>query len=123
MKSAYIIKCTGIKKDSDGNVEEIYCEYDPDTRSGMPGSMRKVKGTLHWVSAEYSSTAEVRLYDRLFNVENPAEEKDMDFISGYYLFFLGLGLWQSVKTGRRPEVTALVLGLELPVCGRMLGIW
>ena len=78
LKSAYIIKCTGIKKDSDGNVEEIYCEYDPDTRSGMPGSMRKVKGTLHWVSAEYSSTAEVRLYDRLFNVENPAEEKDMD---------------------------------------------
>lgn len=79
LKSAYIIKCTGIKKDSDGNVEEIYCEYDPDTRSGMPGSMRKVKGTLHWVSAEYSSTAEVRLYDRLFNVENPTEEKDMDF--------------------------------------------
>lgn len=79
LKSAYIIKCTGIKKDSDGNVEEIYCEYDPDTRSGMPGSMRKVKGTLHWVSAEYSSTAEVRLYDRLFNVENPVEEKDVDF--------------------------------------------
>lgn len=79
LKSAYIIKCTGIKKDSDGNVEEIYCEYDPDTRSGMPGSMCKVKGTLHWVSAEYSSTAEVRLYDRLFNVENPAEEKDVDF--------------------------------------------
>lgn len=79
LKSAYIIKCTGIKKDSDGNVEEIYCEYDPDTRSGMPGSMRKVKGTLHWVSAEYNSTAEVRLYDRLFNVENPAEEKDIDF--------------------------------------------
>lgn len=79
LKSAYIIKCTGIKKDSDGNVEEIYCEYDPDTRSGMPGSMRKVKGTLHWVSAEYSSTAEVRLYYRLFNVENPAEEKDVDF--------------------------------------------
>ena len=79
LKSAYIIKCTGIKNDSDGNVEEVYCEYDPDTRSGMPGSMRKVKGTLHWVSAEYSSTAEVRLYDRLFNVENPAEEKDVDF--------------------------------------------
>ena len=79
LKSAYIIKCTGIKKDSDGNVEEIYCEYDPDTRSGMPGSMRKVKGTLHWVSAEYSSTAESRLYDRLFNVENPAEEYDVDY--------------------------------------------
>lgn len=79
LKAAYIIKCTGVKKDADGNIEEIYCEYDPDTRSGMPGSMRKVKGTLHWVSAEHSTTAEVRLYDRLFNVENPSEEKDVDF--------------------------------------------
>ena len=79
LKAAYIIKCTGVKKDADGNIAEIYCEYDPETRSGMPGSMRKVKGTLHWVSAEYSKTAEVRLYDRLFNVENPSEEKDVDF--------------------------------------------
>ncbi len=79
LKAAYIIKCTGVKKDADGNIEEIYCEYDPETRSGMPGSMRKVKGTLHWVSAQYSTTAEVRLYDRLFNVENPSEEKDVDF--------------------------------------------
>ena len=79
LKAAYIIKCTGVKKDAGGNIEEIYCEYDPETRSGMPGSMRKVKGTLHWVSAEYSKTAEVRLYDRLFNVENPSEEKDVDF--------------------------------------------
>ncbi len=79
LKSAYIIKCTGVKKDADGNIEEIYCEYDPDTRSGMPGSMRKVKGTLHWVSVPHSTIAEVRLYDRLFNVENPAEEKDVDF--------------------------------------------
>ena len=79
LKAAYIIKCTGVKKDADGKIEEIYCEYDPETRSGMPGSMRKVKGTLHWVSAQYSSTAEVRLYDRLFNVENPSEEKDVDF--------------------------------------------
>ena len=79
LKSAYIIKCTGIKKDSDGNVEEIYCEYDPETRSGMPESNRKVKGTLHWVSARYAVEAEVRMYDRLFMVENPAEEKDTDF--------------------------------------------
>ena len=79
LKAAYIIKCTGVKKDADGNIEEIYCEYDPETRSGMPGSMRKVKGTLHWVSAEHSTTAEVRLSDRLFNVENPSEEKDVDF--------------------------------------------
>ena len=79
LKSAYIVKCTGCKKDSDGNIEEIYAEYDPITRSGLPESDRKVKGTLHWVSASYSIPAEVRLYDRLFNVENPNEEKDADF--------------------------------------------
>ncbi len=79
LKSAYIIKCNEVVKDAEGNITEIYCTYDPDTRSGMPGSMRKVKGTLHWVSAEHSVKAEVRLYDRLFNVENPAEEKDIDF--------------------------------------------
>lgn len=79
LKGAYIIKCTGVKKNDAGEIEEIYCEYDPDTRSGMPGSMRKVKGTLHWVSAKHAVDAEVRLYDRLFNVENPAEEKEKDF--------------------------------------------
>ncbi len=79
LKSAYIIKCTDVVKDAEGNITEIHCTYDPDTRSGMPGSMRKVKGTLHWVSAEHSVKAEVRLYDRLFNVENPSDEKDVDF--------------------------------------------
>lgn len=77
LKSAYIVKCTGCKKDDNGNVVEIYCEYDPMTRSGMPDSNRKVKGTLHWVSAQHSLPAEVRLYDRLFMVENPsADERD-----------------------------------------------
>ena len=79
LKGAYIVKCKGCKKDADGNVEEIYCEYDADTKSGMPGSMRKVKGTLHWVSARHCMDAEVRLYDRLFNVENASEVKDRDF--------------------------------------------
>lgn len=79
LKGAYIVKCTGCKKDADGNVEEIYCEYDPETKSGMPGSMRKVKGTLHWVSARHCVDAEVRLYDRLFAVENASEVKDRDF--------------------------------------------
>lgn len=79
LKGAYIIKCTGVKKDADGNIEEIYCTYDPESKSGMPGSMRKVKGTLHWVSAAYAVDATARLYDRLFSVENPAEEKDKDF--------------------------------------------
>ena len=79
LKGAYIVKCTGCKKDADGNIEEIYCEYDPETLSGMPGSERKVKGTLHWVSANHCIDAEVRLYDRLFNVENASEDKERDF--------------------------------------------
>ena len=79
LKGAYIIKCTGVKKDSDGNIEEVYCTYDADTRSGLPGSARKVKGTLHWVSAQHAKDATVRLYDRLFEVENPAAETERDF--------------------------------------------
>lgn len=79
LKGAYIIKCTGCKKDEEGNIVEIYCEYDPDSKSGMPGSTRKVKGTLHWVSANHCVDAEVRLYDRLFCVENASEVKDRDF--------------------------------------------
>ena len=77
LKSAYIVKCTGVKKDEEGNIEEIYCEYDPMTKSGMPDANRKVKGTLHWLSVAHSIPAEVRLYDRLFSVENPsADERD-----------------------------------------------
>ncbi len=75
LKNAYIIKCTGCKKDESGNVIEVYAEYDPLTRSGMPDSGRKVKGTIHWVSVQDSVDAEVRLYDRLFVVENPAEDE------------------------------------------------
>lgn len=80
LKNAYIVKCTGVKKNDEGMIEEIYAEYDPNTKSGMPDSNRKVKGTLHWVSAEHSLEAEVRLYDRLFIAENPSEEKDRDFL-------------------------------------------
>ncbi len=77
LKNAYIVKCTGCKKAADGTVEEIYAEYDPTSRSGLEGANRKVKGTLHWVSAAHSVKAEVRVYDRLFNVENPsADERD-----------------------------------------------
>ena len=77
LKSAYIVKCTGCKKDEDGNITEVYAEYDPLTKSGMPDANRKVKGTLHWLSAAHSLPAEVRLYDRLFSVENPsADERD-----------------------------------------------
>lgn len=77
LKNAYIVKCTGCKKDENGTVTEVYCEYDPQTKSGMPGSDRKVKATLHWLSCQHSVPAEVRLYDRLFSVENPgADERD-----------------------------------------------
>ena len=75
LKNAYIIMCTGCTKDADGNVTEIQCTYDPETRSGMPGADRKIKGkTLHWVSCEHAVKAEVRLYDRLWKVENPRDE-------------------------------------------------
>ena len=76
LKSSYIVRCTGCKKDEDGNVVEVYAEYDPLTLSGMPESNRKVKGTIHWVSAQHSLPAEVRLYDRLFTDENPSDIKD-----------------------------------------------
>ena len=79
LKNAYIVKCTGCKKDENGNVTEVYAEYDPQTRSGMPEANRKVKGTIHWVSAPHAIDAEVRLYDRLFIVEDPAGEKEKDF--------------------------------------------
>ena len=80
LKSSYIIKCTGCKKNDAGEVTEVYAEYDPQTKSGMPESNRKVKGTLHWVSVEHSLSAEVRLYDRLFVSENPSEEKEKGFL-------------------------------------------
>jgi len=77
LKNAYIIMCTGCKKNADGEIEEIYAEYDPQSKSGMEGANRKVKGTLHWLSTEHCLPAEVRLYDRLFSVENPsADERD-----------------------------------------------
>ncbi len=74
LKNAYIVKCTGCKKDENGDVVEVYAEYDPDTKSGMPGANRKVKGTIHWVSCERCLEAEVRMYDRLWKVENPRDE-------------------------------------------------
>ncbi len=78
LKNAYIVKCTGCTKDADGNITEIQAEYDPTSKSGMEGANRKVKGTLHWVSVDHCKKAEVRIYDRLFSVENPSAEK-VDF--------------------------------------------
>ena len=84
LKSAYIIKCEDYKKDEKGEVTEVYCTYDEATRSGGPEAGRKVKGTLHWVSAKHAIEAEVRLYDRLFSDPDPAGHKDkspVDFLN------------------------------------------
>jgi len=82
LKSAYIIKCEEVIKDASGNITEVRCTYDPQTRSGGSEANRKVKGTLHWVSAQHAIPAEVRLYDRLFNTENPdIAEEGKDFKS------------------------------------------
>ena len=78
LKGAYIIKCEDYVKDENGNITEIICTYDPETKSGS-GVSRKVKGTLHWVSAQDAIDAEVRIYDRLFSDEDPAGHKDKDF--------------------------------------------
>lgn len=74
LKSAYFVTCTSVEKDADGNVTVIHCDYDPLTKGGDSPDGRKVKGTIHWVSAAHAVDAEVRLYDRLFNVENPSDE-------------------------------------------------
>ena len=80
LKGAYIVRCEGFRKDDkSGEVVEVYCSYDPSTRSGGEASGKKVKGTLHWVSAQHAVDAEVRLYDRLFNHEDPAGQKDDDY--------------------------------------------
>ena len=78
LRYAYIIKCEEVIKDSSGNIKELRCSYDPDTKSGTGKSDKKVKGTIHWVSAEHSFDAEIRLYDRLFKVYNPAASDDLE---------------------------------------------
>jgi glutaminyl-tRNA synthetase len=79
LRYGYIIKCVDVRKDSAGQVTEVHCTYDAETRSGLSGADRKVKGTIHWVSAAHAISAEVRLYDRLFSVPRPdagADEQD-----------------------------------------------
>ena len=82
LKSAYIIKAERVDKDENGEIITIYATYDPDTRSGSgsEASQRKVKGTLHWVSVKHAVPVEIRIYDRLFTVEQPDAEKDSDFL-------------------------------------------
>jgi glutaminyl-tRNA synthetase len=82
LKYAYIIKCKSIEKDKNGNITTIHCTYDPETKSGMPQSNRKVKATIHWLSAHHAKKAEIRLFDRLFNVEMPDDvEEGQDYKS------------------------------------------
>ena len=81
LKNAYIIKGESVVKDADGNITEIHCTYDTDSRSGSgtEASQRKVKGTIHWVSINHAIEAEVRIYDRLFSNESPDGNKEIDF--------------------------------------------
>jgi glutaminyl-tRNA synthetase len=75
LKNAYIVECTGFNKDENGKVTEVLCEYIPESKSGQDTSGINVKGTMHWVSAAHALEAEVRLYDRLFNAENPLDDE------------------------------------------------
>ncbi len=80
LRYGYFIKCTSVVKDAGGNVVEVHCTYDPETRGGNAPDGRKVKSTIHWVSAEHAIDAEVRLYENLFTKENPGEvEEGQDF--------------------------------------------
>ncbi len=76
LKHGYIVECHDFKKDEQGNITEVHCNYIPNSKSGEDTSGLKVKGTIHWVSVAHAKEAEVRLYDRLFQVENPAAEED-----------------------------------------------
>ncbi len=78
LKSAYIIKCNEVIKNEKGEIIELHCTYDPETKSGS-GSTRSVKGTIHWVSVSHAVKAEVRLYDRLFTIEDPSSDEEKDF--------------------------------------------
>jgi glutaminyl-tRNA synthetase len=80
LRSAFIIRCDEVLKDDAGAVIELRCSFDESSRSGSPGAERKVKGTIHWVSAVHAVSAEVRLYDRLFKVPHPSGDKTIDFI-------------------------------------------
>ncbi len=80
LRNAFIIRCDEVIKDQAGNLVELHCSMDPETRSGQPGAERKVKGTIHWVSAEHGIKSEVRLYDRLFKLPNPGGDKETDFV-------------------------------------------
>jgi glutaminyl-tRNA synthetase len=81
LRGAFIIRCDEVVKNDEGDVVALHCSFDPESRSGQPGADRKVKGTIHWLSAAHAIRAEVRLYDRLFSVPHPGADKDVDFVT------------------------------------------
>ena len=103
LRNAYIIQCDEVIKDDDGNVVELRCSYDPDTRSGSGTSDRKVKGTIHWVSAEHAVPATVRLYDRLFSVPNPNAADD-------FMAVLNRDSLETVEAMLEPSLASLDAG-------------
>ncbi len=104
LRYAYIIKCTGVVKNpKTGEVEELRCTYDPETKSGTHQSTRKVKGTIHWVSADHSINAEVRLYDRLFSVEDPGGDNWKEFINPRSLEVLKTCKVESSLAAAKPQ--------------------
>ena len=110
LKNGYIIEGQKVIKDSEGNVAEVHCTYDPDSRSGSGSlaSQRKVKGTIHWVNQETAIQAKVNLYDRLFNVENPDQNKDQEFID-----FINTESLQQVTAQVEPSLVNLSVGTNV----------
>jgi glutaminyl-tRNA synthetase len=125
LKSAYIITCEDVVKDENGEITEIRCVYHPDSRSGSDTSGIKAKGTLHWVSTEHAIQVEVRDYDRLFNVENPADEEGdfLDYVNPNSLTVIPRALAEpallddarnTVETGVQPHYQFMRKGYYYP---------
>ncbi|MBC8532687.1 glutamine--tRNA ligase/YqeY domain fusion protein [Yeguia hominis] len=104
LKTAYIVKCTGCKKDADGNVTEVYAEYDPESRGGNAADGRKIKATIHWVNAQDCLDAEIRLYGNLFTVAEPESDAFMEYLNPDSLEVLsGCRLEKSLETAKPGE--------------------
>ena len=106
LRYAYLITCNKVVKDDDGNITALYCSYDPETKGGSAPDGRKVKGTLHWVSAEHAVDAEVRLYDRLFINQNPEEVGDfMENLNSHSLTCLSHAKLEPSMLNARADIT------------------
>ena len=104
LKTTYVVKCTGCKKDENGNVVEVYAEYDPESRGGNPADGRKIKSTIHWVDAKNAEDAEIRLYDNLFTVEDPDADDFLELLNPDSLKVLtGCKVEAGLKTAKPGE--------------------